>query len=83
MTRELNQRRMRLVEKEAQVIQQKRLLSTKRESIKQRKQEIEIRKLNLNDSLERCDSGIEDLHENEQVLEKNVKMRQTIFPQFE
>jgi hypothetical protein len=79
LTREINQHKSKLVEKEAQVIQQKKLIQLKLEKLKQKRQLIENRKMDLTDSIERCVSGTEDLQENEQVLEKNIKMRQTMF----
>lgn len=79
LTREINQHKSKLVEKEAQVIQQKKLLQKKLEKLKQKCQLIENRKMDLTESLYRCVTGTEDLQENEAVLEKNIKMRQTMF----
>lgn len=61
------------------MIQQKKLLAQKTEKIKRKKQEIENRKMDLLDAFHRHDVGIDDLQENEIVLEKNIKMRQTMF----
>lgn len=77
--RELNQHKSRLVEKEAQVIQQKKLIQNKVEELNLKRQAIQKRKMELMDSLERCELGTVDLQDNEEILEKNIKMRQTIF----
>ncbi|CAO3611379.1 unnamed protein product [Mucor hiemalis] len=79
LKRELNLHRCKLVEKEAQIIQQKKLLVNKREQIMARKKTLEDRKMDLAESLDRYLAGTDDLKENEEVLEKNIKMRQTIF----
>lgn len=77
--RELNHHKSRLVEKEAQVIQQKKLIQSKVEKLNLKRQAIQKRKMELADSLERCELGTADLEDNEEILEKNIKMRQTIF----
>lgn len=61
------------------MIQQKKLLQKKLEKLKQKRELIENRKMDLTESLDRCMTGTEDLQENEAVLEKNIKMRQTMF----
>lgn len=77
--RELNQHKSRLVEKEAQVIQQKKLVQSKLEKIELKRQAIQKRQMELTYSLARCELGTDDLQDNEEILEKNIKMRQTIF----
>lgn len=79
LSRELNQHKSRLVEKEAHVIQQKKLIQNKLEKLNLQRQIIQERKMELTDSLERYEVGISELQENEEILEKNIKMRQTIF----
>lgn len=79
LKRELNFHRCKLVEKEAQIMQQKKLLVNKHEQIMARKKLLENRRMDLADSLDRYTTGSDDLKENEEVLEKNMKMRQTIF----
>ncbi|KAI8641227.1 UV radiation resistance protein and autophagy-related subunit 14-domain-containing protein [Parasitella parasitica] len=79
LSRELNQHKANLIEKEYKLMQQKKLMVQKRESIKQKKREIDARKTDLLDSVQRHDEGLNDLQENELVLEKNIKMRQNMF----
>jgi hypothetical protein len=77
LSRELNQHKSKLMEKESQVIQQKKLIQSKFDILKAKRQLLENRKIDIATSLGRCESGIQDLQENETVLEKNIKMRQT------
>jgi chromosome segregation ATPase len=77
LTREVNQHRSKLMEKESQVIQQKKRIQSKLDTLKAKQQLLENRKIDIANGLGRCESGIENLHENEMILEKNVKMRQT------
>lgn len=77
LTRELNQRKSKLMERESQVIQQKKQIQSKMDALREKRQLLENRKIDIATSLGRCESGIENLHENETVLEKNIKMRQT------
>ncbi|EPB81539.1 hypothetical protein HMPREF1544_11593 [Mucor circinelloides 1006PhL] len=79
LKRELSQHRSNLIDSEYRVMQQKKLLTQKTERIKRKKQEIEDRRMDLLDSFHRHDVGVDDLQENEAVLEKNIKMRQTMF----
>ncbi|RCH91479.1 hypothetical protein CU098_009428, partial [Rhizopus stolonifer] len=79
LKRELDQHRSKLVELEAQIIQQKRRLQIKREMLKTRQQLLENRTIDLAEAKIRCQSNMDDLQENEHVLEKNIKMRQTTF----
>ncbi|CEP13861.1 hypothetical protein [Parasitella parasitica] len=78
-SRELNQHKSNLIEKEYKVMQQKKLLALKRDRIKQKKKEIDARRMDLSASFQRHDVGLNDLQENEFVLEKNIKMRQSMF----
>lgn len=79
LTRELGQRKTQLVEKEVQVMQQKKTIQYKLERLRLEKQRIQERKSQINESIDRCYTNTEDLKESEHVLEKNIKMRQTIF----
>lgn len=79
LTRELGQRKTQLVEKEVQVMQQKKTIQYKLERLRLEKQRIQERKSQINESIDRCYTNTEDLKESEYVLEKNIKMRQTIF----
>ncbi|GAA5794773.1 hypothetical protein HPULCUR_000119 [Helicostylum pulchrum] len=79
LTRELGHRKTQLMEMEAQVMQQKKTIQYKLERLRLEKQKIQERKSQINESIDRCCTNIEDLKESEHVLEKNIKMRQTIF----
>ncbi|KAL9556577.1 hypothetical protein MBANPS3_001805 [Mucor bainieri] len=79
LKRELNQHRSSLIDKEYKVMQQKKLLTQKTERIKRKKQAMENRRMDLMDALQRHDVGVDDLQENETVLDKNIRMRQTMF----
>lgn len=67
------------MEKELEVMQQKKKIQNKLEKLKLQKQKIQERRTELDDSIERCISNTEDLKESEDLLEKNIKMRQTMF----
>lgn len=79
MNRLISQHKHKLLEIEAKIIRQKKINCDLIKRMNSLRERIDHRKHELDESMIRCRSGLENLEDNDLILENNIKMRHAMF----